>query len=92
MKNDTFYQDESLAVEADASAPMPDTDVTGLALLTERVEQLAIWCEQLLRENQTLREQQATLQVERDILRDKNEQSRARIDAMIIRLKGLGQG
>jgi uncharacterized protein (TIGR02449 family) len=44
----------------------------------------------LLRENQALREQQASLQIERDILRDKNEQSRARIDAMIVRLKGLG--
>ena len=91
MKKDTFYQDEP-AVEADAFDRAPDTVVTDLILLAERVEQLTTLCERLLRENQTLREQQATIQVERDILRDKNEQSRARIDAMIVRLKGLGQG
>ncbi len=91
MRKDTFYPDEP-AVEADAFDQAPDTVVTDLILLNERVEQLARLCERLLRENQTLREQQATLQVERDILHEKNEQSRARIDAMIIRLKGLGPG
>lgn len=89
MENDIFYQDE-LAVEAKTFDRAPDTGVTSLALLAERVEQLAGLCERLLRENQALREQQASLQIERDILRDKNEQSRARIDAMIVRLKGLG--
>ncbi|CDH43453.1 TIGR02449 family protein [Candidatus Contendibacter odensensis] len=89
MKNDTFYQDEP-TVEADAFDRMPDTAATGLVLLTERVEQLARLCERLLRENQLLREQQAALQVERNLLHEKNEQSRTRIDAMIVRLKGLG--
>lgn len=92
MENDPSYQDEPL-VEADASDGMPDpamTTVTGLILLTERVDQLARLCERLAQENQVLREQQAALQTERDMLREKNEQSRARIDAMVARLKGLG--
>lgn len=96
MENDHFYQDEPL-VEADGSddAPEPTSDpamttVAGLILLTERVDQLTQLCERLVQENQVLRDQQATLQTERDMLREKNEQSRARIDAMVARLKGLG--
>jgi cell division protein ZapB len=67
------------------------TVVTDLAILAERVEQLVQRCEQLTRENQELREQTTTLQAERDALHDKNEQSRSRIEAMIVRLRDLEQ-
>lgn len=91
MENDNFYPDET-QVEAETCDPIPETAVAGLMILSERVERLARLCARLAQENQTLREQQAALQAERDILREKNEQSRVRIDAMIVRLKGLGQG
>ena len=68
-----------------------ETAMTDLALLAERVEQLVQLCEQLAQENQELREQTSVLQAERDALREKNEQSRARIDAMIVRLRDLEQ-
>jgi len=94
MENDHSYQDEPL-VETNASDEMLDTTMTavaGLTLLTERVDQLVQLCEHLTQENQVLRDQQTSLQTECNILREKNEQSRARIDAMVARLKGLGQG
>jgi cell division protein ZapB len=92
MENDTFDDSEPL-IEADDFGEMPDTvetPETSLAILAERVDQLAQWCERLAGENRSLREQTIELQTERDALREKNEQSRARIDAMIVRLKGLG--
>ena len=93
MENDNCYESEPLA-EADDFDEMPEaveTVETSLAILAERVDQLVQWCERLARENQSLREQMIVLQAERDALREKNEQSRARIAAMIVRLKGLGQ-
>ncbi len=65
--------------------------MTDLALLAERVERLVQLCEQVAQENRELREQILILQVERDALREKNEQSRARIDAMVVRLRDLEQ-
>ena len=65
--------------------------VADLAMLAERVEHLVKHCAQLAVENRELHEQTLTLQAERDALRDKYEHSRARIDAMIVRLKGLEQ-
>ena len=93
MENDHFAENE-LPVEADTDDEMPETvetAATSLAILVERVDQLARWCERLVAENRVLREQVNALQTERDALREKNEQSRARIDAMVVRLKGLGQ-
>ncbi len=93
MENDNIDLDE-MPVEAETLTldPMPDTAVAGLMILSERVERLALLCERLAQENRILREQRAALEAERDGLREKNEQSRLRIDAMIVRLKGLGQG
>lgn len=68
-----------------------ETAATNLILLSRRIDQLLTRCERLAQENQTLRGQHDALQAERDALRDKYEHSRARIDAMIVRLKGLEQ-
>ncbi len=65
--------------------------VADLALLAERVEHLVKRCAQQAVENRELREQTATLQVEHDALREKNEQFRTRIDAMVVRLRDLEQ-
>lgn len=92
MENNHFVENELLA-EGDESTPLPDVETveTHLAILAERVDQLTEWCERLARDNRSLREGTIALQSERDALREKNEQLRARIDAMVVRLKGLGQ-
>ena len=59
--------------------------------LEERVDELVRRCEQLALENQALTAQHNQLLAERNELIDQNEQSRARIDAMVARLKGLEQ-
>lgn len=61
------------------------------AALEERLDELIMICEQLARENKSLHTQQAALVAERDELIQENEQSRARIEAMVARLKGLEQ-
>ena len=68
-----------------------ETAATNLIILSRRMDQLLARYERLAQENQTLRGQHDALQAERDALRDKYEHSRARIDAMIVRLKGLEQ-
>ena len=68
-----------------------ETAATNLIILSRRMDQLLARYERLAQENQTLRDQHDVLQAERDALRDKYEHSRARIDAMIVRLKGLEQ-
>ena len=93
MENEHFDECEPL-VEMDDFDAIPETDETvetNLVILTERVDQLAQWCERLARDNHSLGEQISALQAERDSLREKNEQLRGRIDTMIVRLKGLGQ-
>ena len=96
MEDDNFAETEPLAGADDfdemaETAETAETVETNLIILAERVDELAGWCERLARENRSLREQIATLQAERDALRGKNEPLRARIDTMIVRLKGLGQ-
>lgn len=59
------------------------------AALAERVDQLILLCEQLAQENQRLRAHQAALQTERDNLLQQHAQSRARIEAIVARLRGL---
>ncbi|MFZ1829168.1 MAG: TIGR02449 family protein [Candidatus Competibacteraceae bacterium] len=68
-----------------------ETAITDLALLADRVEQLVQLYGQLTEENRELRKQASALQAERDALNEKNEQFRARIDAMVVRLRDLEQ-
>lgn len=90
MNNETFNEKIASVEPADFDN-RSETAMTDLAVLAERVEQLVQRCEQLTWENRELREQTLALQVERDALREKNEQSRSRIDAMIVRLRDLEQ-
>lgn len=59
--------------------------------LEHRVEQLADVCRRLVEENRMLRASQEQLIGERAQLLSKSEQARARVDAMIQRLKSLEQ-
>ncbi len=90
MDNENFEETTSsfMAEDSDDSS---GTVVTDLAILAERVERLVQLCEQLTQENQELHKQMTVLQTERDVLYDKNEQSRSRIEAMIVRLRDLEQ-
>ena len=93
MENDIFDRDDASAEVSnfDDLPENPETPQTGMVILTERVERLARICERLARDNQALSEELAELRAERDALFEKNEQSRARIEAMIVRLKSLEQ-
>jgi cell division protein ZapB len=62
-----------------------------ITALEERVDELIRVYEALLEENRSLQAQHAELQQERDALIEQNEQSRMRIEAMVVRLKGLEQ-
>ena len=90
MDNENFEEATS-SFMAESSDDSSGTVVTDLAILAERVERLVQLCEQLTQENQELHEQMTVLQAERDLLYDKNEQSRSRIEAMIVRLRDLEQ-
>ena len=90
MDSENFEQNTAPFTTEDFDDPS-GTVVTDLAILAERVEQLVRRCEQLTWENQELRQQTTALQAERDALHDKNEQSRFRIEAMIVRLRDLEQ-
>ena len=59
--------------------------------LASRVSELIQYCERLAEDKRALEQQCAELQAERQSLIDQNEQARARIDAMVARLKGLEQ-
>ena len=63
-----------------------------LKRLEKRVDALVDVCDQLQNENQSLRQRQDTLTTERATLLQKNEQVRARVEAMIGRLKAMEQG
>lgn len=62
-----------------------------LKALEIRVDELIQLCHQLKNENQALREQRTSLVSERAQLMEKNELARSRIEAMIMRLKGMEQ-
>ena len=79
------------AVEPSDFDSRSETALIDLAILAERVERLVQRCEQLTRENRELHKQNMTLQTECDALREKNKQSRSRIDAMVVRLRDLEQ-
>ncbi len=63
-----------------------------LKRLEKRVDALVRVCDQLQDENKTLKQRQDTLTAERATLLQKNEQVRARVEAMIGRLKAMEQG
>ena len=63
-----------------------------LKRLEKRVDALVQVCDQLQDENRTLKRRQDTLTAERANLLQKNEQVRARVEAMIGRLKAMEQG
>jgi cell division protein ZapB len=57
--------------------------------LESKIDALIEVCEELQRENEMLKATQGTWQKERAQLREKNEQARTRVEAMIARLKSL---
>jgi cell division protein ZapB len=81
------------------SSPMNDTSdnnktgKTGFAaeigLLERRVEELLLTVDALKEENRALRQRQDVMMTERATLLQKNEQVRARVEAMIGRLKAM---
>jgi cell division protein ZapB len=62
-----------------------------LKRLEKRLEDLIITVAQIKEENRALRQRQETLTSERANLLQKNEQVRARVEAMIGRLKSMEQ-
>jgi cell division protein ZapB len=62
-----------------------------LAAIGTRVEQLLELCRRLREENYSLRQSQEQLVSERATLLTRNEQARARVETMIVRLKSLEQ-
>lgn len=63
-----------------------------LKRLEKRMDALVQVCDQLQDENRSLKMRQDTLTAERATLLQKNEQVRARVEAMIGRLKAMEQG
>ncbi len=63
-----------------------------LKRLEKRVDALVGVCDQLQDENRSLKQRQDVLTSERANLVQKNEQVRARVEAMIGRLKAMEQG
>jgi len=62
-----------------------------LKRLEKRLEDLILTVSQIKEENRALRQRQDTLTAERATLLQKNEQVRARVEAMIGRLKSMEQ-
>ena len=62
-----------------------------LKRLEKRLEDLIVTVSQVKEENRALRQRQDTLTAERATLLQKNEQVRARVEAMIGRLKSMEQ-
>ena len=63
-----------------------------LKRLEKRVDALVRVCDKLQGENRSLKQRQDTLTADRANLLQKNEQVRARVEAMIGRLKAMEQG
>lgn len=74
------------------SEPSENTFVQELARLEKRLDELVVICSQLKDENRSLKERQDSLIADRATLLQKNEQVRARVEAMINRLKAMEQG
>jgi len=63
-----------------------------LQRLEKRLDELVVICTQLKDENRSLKERQDSLIADRATLLQKNEQVRARVEAMIGRLKAMESG
>ena len=63
-----------------------------LKRLEKRLDELVQICKKLQTENQSLKQRQDSIAEERANLIQKNEQVRARVEAMIVRLKAMEQG
>ncbi|CAN5225360.1 TIGR02449 family protein [soil metagenome] len=63
-----------------------------LKRLEARLDEIVGICSQLQEENRSLKQRQDALSAERATLLQKNEQVRARVEAMIIRLKAMEHG
>ena len=63
-----------------------------LQRLERRLDELVVITNQIKDENRSLKQRQDTLTAERATLLQKNEQVRARVEAMIGRLKAMEQG
>jgi len=63
-----------------------------LKRLDKRIEELIHTVHQLKEENRALRQRQEILSSERTALLQRNEQARARVEAMIGRLKAMEHG
>ena len=63
-----------------------------LKRLEDRLDDLVKICNQLQTENKSLKEKQETLSRERATMVQKNEEVRARVEAIIVRLKSMEQG
>lgn len=63
-----------------------------LKRLEKRVDALVGVCDKLQEENRSLKQRQDVLTSERATLLQKNEQVRARVEAMIGRLRAMEQG
>lgn len=60
-----------------------------LRILSDRIDSLTELSSRLVAENQKLRAQESALLAERDELQRKNELAKARVEAIILRLKAL---
>lgn len=63
-----------------------------LVRLEKRLDELVVICSQLKEENNSLKDRQDSLIADRATLLQKNEQVRARVEAMITRLKAMEHG
>ena len=63
-----------------------------LERLEKKLDELVVICSQLKDENKSLKERQDSLIADRATLLQKNEQVRARVEAMIGRLKAMEHG
>jgi cell division protein ZapB len=72
---------------------MTDNNKSGfaaeIALLERRIEELLVTVDTLKEENRALRQRQESLATERSTFAQRNDQVRARVEAMIGRLKTM---
>ncbi len=71
------------------SDPAEQTFAHELERLEKRLDELVVICNQLKEENRSLKQRQDSLIADRATLLQKNEQVRARVEAMIGRLKAM---
>ncbi|MCZ6517625.1 MAG: TIGR02449 family protein [Gammaproteobacteria bacterium] len=74
------------------SDSVEQTFTVELERLEKRLDELVVICNQLKEENRSLKQRQDTLIADRATLLQKNEQVRARVEAMIGRLKAMEHG